>query len=361
MWSPPAPGWPRRRSWLVSAARSLRELPKAHLHLHFTGSMRHATLLELAERDGIRLPDQLVSQWPPELSAADEKGWFRFQRLYDVARSVLRTEDDVRRLVLEAAEDDVRDGGGWLEIQVDPSGYAARFGGITAFTDLVLDAVRVRVPGRPGWRWPSSSPPTAPGTRSTPAPWPGSPRSTPAAGWSASACRTTSAAARPPTSRARSGSPSGPGCCWCRTAASCSAPTTSRSASTPCTPSGSATASARPRTPRCSTGSSQAGVALEVCPVSNVALGVYSDLTSVPLPTLLEAGATVALGADDPLLFGSRLLGQYAAMRAAHDLTDEQLAELARMSVRASSAPDDVRERLLDGIDEWLRVTDSSA
>src|SRR4051794_21905653 len=104
--------------------------------------MRHATLLDLAERDGIRLPDQLVTEWPPELSAADEKGWFRFQRLYDVARSVLRTEADVRRLVLEAAEDDVRDGGRWLEIQVDPSGYGARFGGITAFTDLVLDAVR---------------------------------------------------------------------------------------------------------------------------------------------------------------------------------------------------------------------------
>ncbi len=124
------------------ARRDVRALPKAHLHLHFTGSMRHATLLELAERDGILLPDSLVSEWPPQLSAADEKGWFRFQRLYDVARSVLRTEDDVRRLVREAAEDDVRDGGRWLEIQVDPSGYGARFGGITAFTDLVLDAVR---------------------------------------------------------------------------------------------------------------------------------------------------------------------------------------------------------------------------
>src|SRR5215218_8412861 len=122
--------------------RDLHALPKAHLHLHFTGSMRHETLLELAARDGIALPDSLVSEWPPRLSAAEEKGWFRFQRLYDVARSVLRTEDDVRRLVREAAEDDVRDGGRWLEIQVDPSGYGARFGGITAFTDLVLDAVR---------------------------------------------------------------------------------------------------------------------------------------------------------------------------------------------------------------------------
>ena len=122
--------------------RDLKALPKAHLHLHFTGSMRHATLLELAARDRIHLPDALVEEWPPQLTAADEKGWFRFQRLYDVARSVLRTEADVRRLVLEAAEDDVADGGRWLEIQVDPSGYAAGFGGITAFTDLVLDAVR---------------------------------------------------------------------------------------------------------------------------------------------------------------------------------------------------------------------------
>src|SRR5690242_1651626 len=105
--------------------------------------MRHATLVELAARDGIVLPDALVEQWPPQLSAADEKGWFRFQRLYDVARSVLRTEDDVRRLVREAAEDDRSEGGRWLEIQVDPSGYAARFGGITAFTELVIDAVEV--------------------------------------------------------------------------------------------------------------------------------------------------------------------------------------------------------------------------
>ena len=98
----------------------------------------------------------------------------------------------------------------------------------------------------------------------------------------------------------------------------------------------------------------QAGIALEVCPVSNVALGVYSDLTSVPLPQLLAAGATVALGADDPLLFGSQLAGQYATMRAAHELSDDQLAALARMSFEASRAPADKSAEWMSQIDAWL-------
>jgi len=103
--------------------------------------MRHTTMLELAAVHGVRLPDALLETHLPELTP-DERGWFRFQRLYDAARSVLQYPNDVRRLVREVAEDERADGSGWLEIQVDPSGYAARFGGITAFLELVLDAVR---------------------------------------------------------------------------------------------------------------------------------------------------------------------------------------------------------------------------
>src|SRR6202162_3835109 len=121
-------------------SRPLSALPKAHLHLHLTGAMRHATLVELAGRHGIRLPPALTQDWPPQLSGIDERGWFRFQRLYDMARSVLRTPADVRRLLTEIAEDERAEGSRWLEIQVDPDGYAARFGGITAVTELVLDA-----------------------------------------------------------------------------------------------------------------------------------------------------------------------------------------------------------------------------
>src|SRR5260370_174171 len=121
-------------------SRPLTALPKAHLHLHFTGAMRHGTLVELARRRGVRLPPALAEDWPPRLSGTDEGGWFRFQRLYDTARAVPRGHQDVRRLMTETAQDERADGSRWLEIQVDPSGFAARFGGITAMTELVLDA-----------------------------------------------------------------------------------------------------------------------------------------------------------------------------------------------------------------------------
>lgn len=109
--------------------RDVSELPKAHLHLHFTGSMRITTLLELADKHGIHLPDALTSGEPPKLRATDERGWFRFQRLYDAARSCLRDPEDIQRLVREAAEEDIKDGSGWLEIQVDPTSYAPGWAG----------------------------------------------------------------------------------------------------------------------------------------------------------------------------------------------------------------------------------------
>src|ERR1700730_17957592 len=99
-------------------------------------------MIELARSRRVPLPVALTQEWPPQLSTADERGWFRFQRLYDTARSVLKTHDDLYRLVREIAEDERAEGSGWLELQADPSGYAAMYGGITAFTELLLDAAR---------------------------------------------------------------------------------------------------------------------------------------------------------------------------------------------------------------------------
>lgn len=332
--------------------RLLDDLPKAHLHLHFVGAMRHATLLELAHRDGIALPAALEEDWPPQLSAADEKGWFRFQRLYDVARSVVRSEDDVRRLVREAAEDDVRDGSVWTEMQVDPSGYAARFGGITAFTELVIDAVReAREATGLGMSLLIAAnrtrhPLDARTLARLAAQYAG--RGVHGFGLSNDERRGDTAEFAPAFAIAeRAGlvlAPHGGELLGADHVRACLDLHPDRL--------GHGIRAAED--PRLLDELARRGVALEVCPTSNVSLGVYQTLEEVPVRDLVAAGLDVALGADDPLLFGARLSGQYAVLRAAQDFSDAELADLARSSIRASAAPDDLKRRAAAGIDDWI-------
>ncbi|MBB6564707.1 adenosine deaminase [Kribbella sandramycini] len=336
--------------------RDLRVLPKAHLHLHFSGSMRHLTLVELADKHGVRLPDALRTEWPPDLSAADERGWFRFQRLYDIARSVLRTEDDVRRLVREAAEDDRADGSRWLEIQVDPSGYAGRFHGITEFTDLVLDAARdaaastgiavqvIIAANR------TRHPLDARTLARLASQYVG--RGVVGFGLSNDERRGSTSEFAPAFRIARNAgllaAPHGGELCGPATVRTCLDELGAGRI-------GHGVRSVED--PELLKRLVDAQVALEVCPASNVSLGVYRRPEDVPLRQLYEAGARIALGADDPLLFGSRLAEQYETARTTHAFTDPELAALARSSILASTAPPDVQKSLLADIDTWLETT----
>jgi len=334
--------------------RDLRSLPKAHLHLHFTGSMRHATLLDLADQHGILLPDALRSAEPLEhLEATDARGWFRFQRLYDTARSVVRTEADVRRLVHEAAQDEVAEGSGWLELQVDPSTYARYLGGLPQTVELILDAAA------------QASAATGVGI-----------------GLVVAANRTrhpldARTLARLAARYAGAGvvgfglsndERRGAARDFDRAFA------IARRAGLAAVPHGGELGGPGEvrdclrvlHAHRIGHGVravedvalleelAAARVTLEVCPASNVALGVAPNAAAVPLTVLRRAGVQVALGADDPLLFGARLVAQYEIARTVHGCSDIDLAELARASVEASLAPEDVKARLRAGIADWL-------
>ena len=333
--------------------RPIATLPKAHLHLHFTGAMRHTTLVDLAARHRVHLPEALTRAWPPRLSAADERGWFRFQRLYDIARSVLRTPQDVRRLLRETAEDERAEGSGWLEIQIDPSGYGQRFGGLTPTVELVLDAAHAAATatgvgiGLIIAANRTKHPLEARTLARLAAQYAG--RGVIGFGLSNDERRggpaEFAAAFRIAARSALLLTPHGGELCGPASVRACLDDLHADRIGH-----GVAAAGDAELTKRLAAGK----ITLEVCPASNVALGVAPDAAAVPLSTLLGDGVPVALGADDPLLFGSRLAAQYEIARQAHGLPDDQLAELARMSVRGSVAPPETARRLLAGIDAWL-------
>jgi adenosine deaminase len=334
-------------------ARALAALPKAHLHMHFTGAMRHATLVDLAAERGLALPESLTDCWPPRLSAADERGWFRFQRLYDIARSVITRPAHVRRLLRETAEDERAEGSGWLEIQVDPSGYAARFGGLTPVVEMVLGAAReaTAVTGVGIGVIIASNRTKHPLEARTLARLAARYAGEGVIGFGLSNDeRRGTAAEFAPAFRiaARSGLLSVPNGGELLGPASVRACLDELNADRI----GHGIAAARDRdlTKRLAGGR----ITLEVCPTSNVALGIAATAADVPLAALLNDAVPVALGADDPLLFGQRLTAQYEIARHAHGLADDQIAELARMSVRGSAAPAATAARLLAGIDAWL-------
>jgi adenosine deaminase len=331
----------------------LATLPKAHLHLHFTGSMRHTTLVELAAEHGLHLPEALTADWPPQLSASDERGWFRFQRLYDIARSVVRTRTDVRRLILEAAQDERAEGSGWLELQIDPSGYAGRFGGLTATLELVLEsaAAAQAATGVGIGIIVAANRTKHPLEARTLARLAAAYTGNGVVGFGLSSDeRRGSVADFAPAFRiaAKAGLRAVPH------GGELAGPASVRACLEELHADRIGHGVAAAADPALLAAIAAAGVTLEVCPTSNVALGVAATAADVPVRELLAAGVPVALGADDPLLFGPRLTAQYELARQAFGLAAGQLAGLARMSVRGSAAPPDVRKQLLAGIDDWV-------
>lgn len=337
----------------MEMARPLNTLPKAHLHLHFTGSMRHSTLIELAREQGVHLPDALVEDWPPKLRATDERGWFRFQRLYDIARSVLRRPEDVYRLLREAAEDEAREGSRWLEIQVDPSGYAQRFGGLTETLELVLDATE-KAARQAGIGMAVIV--AANRTRHTldartlarlAAHYEG--RGVVGFGLSnderRGRARDFEHAFRIARRAGLLAVPHGGELLGAASVAECLDDLGADRI-------GHGVRAAE--SPRLMERLADRQITCEVCPLSNVGLGVAERPEDVPLRRLFEAGVPIALGADDPLLFGARLLPQYELARDVYGFADAELAELARQSIRSSTAPDAVKKELLGEIDAWL-------
>lgn len=88
-------------------------------------------------------------------------------------------------------------------------------------------------------------------------------------------------------------------------------------------------------------------IALEVCPTSNIALGVYADYARHPFPALYHAGLRVTLNSDDPPFFHATVGGEYRIARAQFGFSEDMLRSVTRNAVAASFADDGLKARLM--------------
>ena len=95
-------------------------------------------------------------------------------------------------------------------------------------------------------------------------------------------------------------------------------------------------------------------IPLTVCPLSNVKLGVFPNMKSHTLKTMLDKGLHVTINSDDPAYFGGYINENYNAARKSLDLTRADIVQLARNSFAASFLPKSKKNKLMHEIDRYL-------
>lgn len=304
--------------------------------------MRPATVAELAERYGVPAP-----QSEPD----DDFGVFL--AAYDGICDLIRSPDDLRRLFLELAEDGADEDCVWLEPHVFPPLLSRHLGDPVGVLELMVDAAtqaaravgvgiglllsadRSRGPAD-ALRWAKEA-----------ARWAG--RGVTTFGLAGDEARYPPGPFREAFAAARDA-----GLLAVPHAGELAGPHSVRQALTALRPDRLAHGVRIVEDAGLVAAVRDGGVVCDVCPTSNVTLGLYRSLAAHPLPRLLSAGVLVSLNADDPVLFDTSIGTEYERARDEIGLSDEQLAEVARVSVEWSAAPADIKRAARDGIAAWL-------
>ena len=337
----PAPIGPSPASTL-GTMRDLATLPKAHLHVHLEGAMRPSTLQDLAAQYAMDVPE-----------IRGYGSFSVFAEMYVAACGVLRTPDDLARLVDEVVEDAARAGAVWVEPSIYLPHHNERLGPPDATLELALEVLAAAA-ARHGI----------------------------GAGFMVAADRTVDPADAVEQAKLASryagagvvafglandeaGFPPEP---------FAAAFAIAREAGLLSTPHAGELAGAESvRSALDLLGADRiqhgvrvvedaellqrladSGVCCDVCPTSNVMLSIVPSLAEHALPVLLDAGVRCSVNGDDPLLFGPGLLEEYELCRAEFGFADERMAFIARCSVEASGAPDSLKAQAIAGIDRWL-------
>ncbi|MFD9375183.1 adenosine deaminase [Streptomyces sp. NPDC059999] len=324
-------------------------LPKAELHVHHVGSASPRIVAELASRH----PDSKVPTDPEAL--ADYFTFTDFAHFIEVYLSVVdlvRTPDDVRTLTFEVARDMARQNIRYAELTITPYSSTRRGIDEKAFMEAIEDArkdaeaelgVILRwcfdIPGEAGLEAAAETARLAVDLR---------PEGLVSFGLGGPEIGVPRPQFKPYFDRARAaglhsvphaGESTGPETVW------------DAIRELGAERIGHGTTSVRD--PELLAYLAEHRIALEVCPTSNIATRVVTDMDAHPVKEMVAAGVLVTINSDDPPMFGSDLNNEYAVAARLLDLDERGLAQLAKNAVEASFLDPAGKARLTAEIDTY--------
>jgi len=117
-------------------------LPKTDLHVHLDGSLRPATLLELAAADGTELPFSTVEEVEKYMADNACLDLPTYLKAFDLTLSVMQTEHALRRVAFELAEDAARENVWYMEVRFSPILHEKKGLDWQRIVQAVLDGLR---------------------------------------------------------------------------------------------------------------------------------------------------------------------------------------------------------------------------
>lgn len=323
-------------------ATFVRRLPKAELHVHLEGAMPPATLLALARRHRVALPAD---------DGAGLERWFRFRdfdhfvEVYLAISGCLRDAEDFHRLALDFAAGQARQGVVYTEAHFTVSTHLAA----GADGGELLDALGAAA-GEGERRYGSVLRLIPDVVRNM-----GLDRADATVEWAAAA-RARGLAVAMGLGGTEHGYPSAPFAGHFEAAATAglhrvahagehSGPESVRETIEHVGPERIGHGVRASEDPALLAELAARGLPLEVCPSSNLRLGVYPSMAEHPFDRLRRAGVAVSVNSDDPPLFGTTLEDEYLRLADAFGYGAADLAALARAAFSQSFLPPPERER----------------
>ena len=85
----------------------------------------------------------------------------------------------------------------------------------------------------------------------------------------------------------------------------------------------------------------ESGVALELCPTSNLNTCIFEDISQYPIKKLLDAGVKITLNTDNITVSNTTLAKEYELIRKTFDLSEKELDIILKNSMSAAFVDDE--------------------